>query len=77
MASAVGPAHVASDLSGITFDDGAHLAFQQEAERARSDDLLLVRSSYRQPFGRFSGTLPGGLVVDEAFGVMEEHTAVW
>ena len=36
-----------------------------EAERVRRDDLLLVASDYRQPFGTFSGTLPGGIAAGE------------
>jgi hypothetical protein len=38
----------------------------------------LVRSSYRQPFGAFSGELPGGLAtLTEGLGVMERHEAWW
>ncbi len=39
--------------------------------------MLLLRSSYRQPFGTFPGTLPGGITLREAYGVMERHEAVW
>jgi hypothetical protein len=38
---------------------------------------LVIRSAYRQPFGTFTGTLPGGLGVDCGYGVMEDHRAVW
>jgi hypothetical protein len=45
--------------------------------RARRDNLLLVRSDYRQPFGTFSGALPPGLELASGFGVMEWHDARW
>jgi hypothetical protein len=53
------------------------LRFDAEAVRERADNLLLVRSRYRQPFGLFSGRLPGGVLLDEGYGVMEEHRARW
>jgi len=62
----------AEDLSAV---DG--LRFSPEAERRRRESLLLLRSRYRQPFGAFSGELPGGLALAEGFGVMEEHEAWW
>ncbi len=52
----VGPSRFAADLSAV---DG--LRFEAEAKLRRRQNLLLVRSSYRQPFGTFSGALPGGL----------------
>ena len=48
-----------------------------EAERERRENLLLVRSSYRQPFGTFSGELPGGVRLAEGYGVMEDHDVWW
>jgi Protein of unknown function (DUF2804) len=68
----VGPSAFAADLSGV---DGLH--FCAEATRERHENLLLVRSSYRQPFGTFSGELPGGVQLAEGYGVMEEHDAWW
>ncbi len=53
------------------------LRFSPEARRERRDNLLVVRSSYRQPFGTFSGELPGGVGLAEGYGVMEEHDAWW
>jgi hypothetical protein len=53
------------------------LRFEPEAERTRQDNLLLLRSTYRQPFGAFSGQLPGGADVAEGYGVMESHDAWW
>jgi Protein of unknown function (DUF2804) len=65
------------DLDTIWFDDGARLGFQAEAERTKEQNLMMVRYSYRQPFGHFSGTLPGGLEIEHALGVMEHHDAHW
>lgn len=59
-------------LTGV---DGLH--FEAEAVRERTDNLLLVRSRYRQPFGAFHGELPGGVALAEGYGVMEEHQAWW
>lgn len=74
----VGPAaHFASDLSAVATDDGVDLRFAAEAVRERRENLLLIRSSYRQPFGTFAGRLPGGLTLAEGWGVMERHKAVW
>jgi hypothetical protein len=53
------------------------LRFRAEATRERSDNLLLVRSRYRQPFGTFAGELPGGIELSEGYGVMEDHEAWW
>ncbi|ADB50027.1 DUF2804 family protein [Conexibacter woesei] len=71
------PATFADDLGRVTTDDGGDLRFSAEALRERNENLLLVRSSYRQPFGTFAGTLPGGVELAEGRGVMEAHTAAW
>jgi hypothetical protein len=72
------PAPVAFDgLDAIDFADGSRLAFAAEAERSRDENRLVVRYSYRQPFGRFAGTLPGGVELEHGLGVMEHHDAVW
>ncbi len=68
----VEPVSFEPDLSRV-----GELRFSAEAERARSDNLLLVRSSYRQPFGTFSGRLPDGSELAQGYGVMEAHDAVW
>jgi Domain of unknown function (DUF2804), C-terminal len=65
------------ELDAIEFDDGARLVFSPEFERRRAERLPLVRYSYRQPFGSFTGSLPGGIEVDRALGVMEYHDATW
>jgi hypothetical protein len=51
--------------------------FAAEATRRRDDNLLVVRSRYEQPFGTFSGVLPGGLELAEGYGVMERHEVRW
>lgn len=65
------------DLARVTSPDGGDLRFTAGAARARTDDLVLVRSSYEAPFGTFTGTLPGGIALAEGLGVMERHTATW
>jgi len=78
----VGPvARFAEDLAAITTEDGVDLSFSAEAVRERRENLLLVRSEYRQPFGTFTGTLPdrhdAPLQLAEGWGVMEQHRALW
>jgi hypothetical protein len=72
------PCTFAADLSSVRSPaDGGDLRFTAEATRERHDELLLARSDYVQPFGTFSGTLPGGVALREGFGVMEDHRARW
>jgi hypothetical protein len=66
------PSTFAEDLSSV---DG--LRFSAEAARRRRENLLIVRSSYRQPFGTFSGELPGQIALTEGYGVMEAHDVHW
>mgnify|MGYP000551257652 CR=1 FL=1 len=68
----VGPVVFAADLSSV-----GGLSFEAEATRARRDDLGVFRSDYVQPFGTFTGTLPGGLELAGGRGVMERHSALW
>lgn len=77
VAQETAPAAFATDLSAVTTADGGALAFAAEAVREREENMLLVRSSYRQPFGTFGGTLPGGVELADGYGVMERHTARW
>jgi hypothetical protein len=72
-----GPVEFAGDLSSIRAGDGSELRFAAEAERARSENLLLLSSEYRAPFGTFAGTLPGGVELAAGRGVMEHHRARW
>jgi hypothetical protein len=71
------PVRFAPDLMGISCADGAELRFAAEAQRARRENLLLVRSEYRAPFGTFTGILPGGVELVHGLGVMEHHRARW
>jgi Domain of unknown function (DUF2804), C-terminal len=71
------PVSFASDLSEIRAQDGSTLRFAPEAERSRRENLLLVRSDYRAPFGTFSGALPGGVELARGLGVVEHHRARW
>jgi hypothetical protein len=67
-----GPCSFANDLSTVDA-----LRFEPEAVRERRDNLLIVRSYYRQPFGTFRGELPGAIALAEGYGVMEDHDAWW
>jgi hypothetical protein len=72
---------VASEAPPVSFSPDLRrvgdLEFTPEAERSREDNLLVLRSSYRQPFGTFAGSLPGGLELAEGLGVMERHDVAW
>ncbi len=61
----------------VALADGTGLRFAAEAVRERDDNLLIVRSRYVQPFGTFSGTLPGAGELREGYGVMEAHDVRW
>jgi hypothetical protein len=73
----VAPVSFAQDLSRIACEDGSELHFAPEAQRDRRENLLIVRSEYRAPFGTFEGTLPGGLQLTHGLGVVEHHVAHW
>ena len=62
----------ADDLSAV----GA-LSFREWSARESRVNLGLMRNSYRQPFGEFSGELPCGLHLAEGYGVMEVHDVRW
>jgi hypothetical protein len=66
------PCHFALDLSRVD-----SMLFASEAVRARDENRLVIRSSYRQPFGTFSGALPGGVELSAGYGVMEFHDVHW
>jgi hypothetical protein len=74
--TAVQAAPIAEDLSTINIGSD-RLDFHQESERGAKSNLVVIRSEYRQPFGRFTGTLPGVGEVHDAYGVMEFHNVVW
>ena len=73
----VGPVVFARDLSQVTFAEGGSLEFTEWAAREEDRNMLLMRSHYRQPFGTFSGTLPGGIELAQGYGVMEDHDVRW
>lgn len=71
------PAPVAFDgLEAVRFAAGSRLDFAGGAERARDDNFLLVRSTYRHRFGTFTGALDG-IELASGRGVMESHAALW
>lgn len=63
-------------LDAVEFANGSRLTFQADAERRADENRLVVRYSYRQPFGRFSGSLDG-IQLAEGIGVMEHQDARW
>jgi hypothetical protein len=73
----VAPVRFSRDLRAITGEDGSQLRFHAEAERSRSENLIVFKSDYRAPFGTFSGTLPGGIALAHGLGVVEHHRALW
>jgi hypothetical protein len=72
-----GPVTFDEDLRGVRLAEGGVLRFSAEAVRERHDELVLMRSDYVQPFGTFSGALPGGVQLAAGWGVMEHHRARW
>jgi hypothetical protein len=77
VAGETAPVQFSESLLRITAPDGATLRFHAEAERSHSQNLLLLKSDYRAPFGTFSGALPGGLALAHGLGVVEHHRALW
>ena len=71
------PAPVAFEgMEAVRFAAGGRLLFAAESERARDDNMLLLRSRYRHCFGTFAGSLDG-IELAVGYGVMEEHEALW
>jgi hypothetical protein len=71
------PVEFSESLLRVHSADGSTLRFHPEAERSHDQNLLLLRSEYRAPFGTFSGTLPGGVALAHGLGVVEHHRALW
>lgn len=65
----------------VTTTDGAvNLMFEPRGERSENLRLGVVRSVFHQPYGVFTGTVrwSGGLVrIENAWGVCEDHDAIW
>jgi uncharacterized protein DUF2804 len=70
--SEVPPVPFAADLSTV-----GDMRFSEWSAREDHTNMLLMRSDYRQPFGSFSGSLPGGLELESGYGVMEWHDVRW
>jgi hypothetical protein len=67
-----GPVKFAPGLAGV-----GDLQFTEWSRREHRMSRGLARSSYSQPFGSFTGRLPGGPELAEGHGVMEEHDVRW
>lgn len=76
-AQEIGPNSFSEDLSTVSFAEGGTLVFQPEALIENHDNFLLVRSDYLHWFGTYTGTMPGGIELREAYGVRERHDALW
>jgi hypothetical protein len=70
------PRHVPSQAFR-GFDGVGGLRFAARASRARHEGYGPLVSDYEQPFGTFTGTLPGAGALRAGFGVMERHSARW
>jgi Protein of unknown function (DUF2804) len=68
----VPPQAFAADLSSV-----GELSFREWCAREDHTRRGPFRSDYRQPFGAFSGRLPGGLELESGYGVMEWHDVRW
>jgi len=83
-AQAVGPVTFAEDLSeiasepgtGVPAGGGVDLRFTEWSTREHSTNALIMSSTYRQPFGTFTGSLPG-IELQTGYGVMEFHDVRW
>jgi uncharacterized protein DUF2804 len=73
----IDPVEFGGDLASIAFADGGVLRCDAWSSREHSTNALIMRSRYRQPFGAFSGTLPGGIELAAGYGVMEDHDVHW
>ncbi|HQK19758.1 MAG TPA: DUF2804 domain-containing protein, partial [Polyangiaceae bacterium] len=63
-----------------TADGAVDLSFRPLGERRENLRLGLIRSVFHQPFGVFSGTIHahGQMVrIDDAWGICEDHDALW
>lgn len=77
VAREVGENTFAPDLNSVSFAEGGTLSFNPEQLIEHHDNYLVIRSDYFHWFGTYSGTLPSGIELREAFGVRERHDAVW
>lgn len=63
------------DLTRIE-GEATNLTFEAWSERRDETNALLLRSSYRQPFGTFTGEI-GGKRLSDGYGVTEHHDVHW
>jgi Domain of unknown function (DUF2804), C-terminal len=75
--SEIEPVRFSDDGNLVTFAEGGELTFVPEATLRKRVGLFLIKSRYEHAFGVFSGTLPGGIQIDEAVGVRERQDALW
>jgi hypothetical protein len=61
----------------VALDVGGELALEGEALRERYDLVLVARSDYRHPVGRFDGSLAGVGRKRGERGVLEHNVARW
>lgn len=59
-----------------TADGRTQLRFEPQGERREALRAVVVESVFRQKFGRFTGHV-GDVVIDEAFGLVEDHRSKW
>jgi hypothetical protein len=71
------PVSFSGDLRRIEFGEGGALEFDEWCAREDDTNVLLIRSRYRQPFGTFTGSFPGGVQLERGFGVVEVHDVHW
>jgi hypothetical protein len=73
----IGPVTFSDDLCAVSFEEGAELRFEQEADLRKRVGLFLIKSKYDHSFGSYTGTLPGGIELERAVGVRERQDALW
>jgi hypothetical protein len=76
---------VSTQLPPVTFDrdlawirgQDLDLGFTAWSERTDDTNAILLKSSYRQPFGTFNGKLTADVELAAGYGVMESHDVKW
>ena len=68
---------VRRDLARLDSPTAASCASPPRPSARAATTCMLFASDYRQPFGTFCGTLPGGVELAEGCGVMERHDVRW
>jgi hypothetical protein len=73
----IGPVVFSDDLTEMTFAEGGSIVFEEEAVLSIRRNFLIIRSDYAHAFGKYSGTLPGGIEMPEGYGVRERFDGLW